>query len=76
VCPRFSVLCCPVQIVALQRADPPSKESYQMSKNRFISYVSQILNRNRTEGLIRINFTLVTEQVEKILICIFRYSTF
>jgi hypothetical protein len=29
---RFSVLCCPVQVVALRRADPPSKESYRMSK--------------------------------------------
>jgi hypothetical protein len=25
----FSVLCCPVQVAALRRADPPSKESYQ-----------------------------------------------
>jgi hypothetical protein len=39
VCPRFFcvvlccvVLCCPVQVEALRRADPPSKESYQMSK--------------------------------------------
>jgi hypothetical protein len=31
VCPRFSVLCCPVQVEALRRADPPAKESYQMS---------------------------------------------
>jgi hypothetical protein len=32
VCPRFSVLCCPVYVEALLRAVPPSKESYQMSK--------------------------------------------
>jgi hypothetical protein len=32
VCPRFSVLCCPVYVEALCRADPPSKESYQMPK--------------------------------------------
>jgi len=32
VCPRFSVLCCPVWVVALRRADPPSKASYQMSR--------------------------------------------
>jgi hypothetical protein len=33
VCPRFSVLCCPVcKVEALRRADPPSKEAYQMSK--------------------------------------------
>jgi hypothetical protein len=33
VCPRFfcDVLSC-VQIEALRRADPPSKESYQVSK--------------------------------------------
>jgi hypothetical protein len=30
-CPRVSVLCCPVSAEALRRADPPSKESYQMS---------------------------------------------
>jgi hypothetical protein len=34
VCPRFSVLCCSVEVEALRRADPPSKESYQLS-NRF-----------------------------------------
>jgi hypothetical protein len=32
VCPRLSVLCCPVQVEALSRSDPPSKESYQLSK--------------------------------------------
>jgi hypothetical protein len=31
VCPRVSVLCCPVSVEALRRADPPAKESYQMS---------------------------------------------
>jgi hypothetical protein len=31
VCPRLSVLCCPVSVEALRRADPPSKESYKMS---------------------------------------------
>jgi hypothetical protein len=30
VCPRV-VLCCPVSVEALRRADPPAKESYQMS---------------------------------------------
>jgi hypothetical protein len=37
MCPRFSVLCSPVYVEALRRADPPSKESYQLS-NRFISF--------------------------------------
>jgi hypothetical protein len=31
VCPRVSVLCCLVLVEALHRADPPAKESYQMS---------------------------------------------
>jgi hypothetical protein len=31
VCPRFSVLCCPVLVEALCWTDPPTKESYQMS---------------------------------------------
>jgi hypothetical protein len=31
VCPRISVLCCPVSVEALRQADPPAKESYQMS---------------------------------------------
>jgi hypothetical protein len=30
VCPRVSVLCCPVSVEALRRTDLPSKESYQM----------------------------------------------
>jgi hypothetical protein len=50
------VLCCPVQVVALRRADPPSKESHQMSKNGFISFGLQILNLKRPEGVIRIYF--------------------
>jgi hypothetical protein len=25
VCPRFSVLCCPVQVLTMQRSDSPSK---------------------------------------------------
>jgi hypothetical protein len=29
VCSRVSVLCCPVSVEALRRADPLSKESYQ-----------------------------------------------
>jgi hypothetical protein len=32
VCPRLSVLYCPVQVETLRRADHPSKESCQMSK--------------------------------------------
>jgi hypothetical protein len=31
VCPRVSVLCCPVAVEAFRRADPPAKEFYQMS---------------------------------------------
>jgi hypothetical protein len=27
VCPRVCVLCCPVSVEALRRADPPAKES-------------------------------------------------
>jgi hypothetical protein len=55
---HFSVLCCPVQVVALWRADPLSKESYRMSKNRFISFRSKILNRKGPEGLIRIYYKI------------------
>jgi hypothetical protein len=32
VCPRVSVLCCPVSVEALCWTDPPTKQSYQMSK--------------------------------------------
>jgi hypothetical protein len=31
VCPHVSVLCCPVLVEALHRADPPAKEAYRMS---------------------------------------------
>jgi hypothetical protein len=31
VCPRSSVLCCPVSVEALRWTDPPPKESYEMS---------------------------------------------
>jgi hypothetical protein len=31
VCLRVSVLCCPVSVETLHRADPLDKESYQMS---------------------------------------------
>jgi hypothetical protein len=31
VCLCVSVLCCPVSVEALRRADPPAKESYQIS---------------------------------------------
>jgi hypothetical protein len=30
VCPCVSVLCYPVSVETLRRADPPAKESYQM----------------------------------------------
>jgi hypothetical protein len=32
MCPRFSVLCCSVQVQAMRWTDPPSKESYQNVK--------------------------------------------
>jgi hypothetical protein len=32
VCPRLSVLCCPVKVEALRGADHSSKVSYQMCK--------------------------------------------
>jgi hypothetical protein len=31
VCLRISVLCCPVSVEALRQANPPAKESYQVS---------------------------------------------
>jgi len=33
MCPRLSVLCRPVDVVALRRVDFPPKESYQLSKH-------------------------------------------
>jgi hypothetical protein len=51
-CLCISVLCCPVYVEALRRADSPSKESYQLSKWFIISEVN--LNWSRTQGLIRI----------------------
>jgi hypothetical protein len=35
VCLHFPVLCCPVLVEALHWANPPFKESYQMSKQIF-----------------------------------------
>jgi hypothetical protein len=37
VCPLFCAGLSGVQVEALRQADPPSKESYQLS-NRFISF--------------------------------------
>jgi hypothetical protein len=31
VCPRVSVLCCPVSVEALRRADPPPRSPTKMS---------------------------------------------
>jgi hypothetical protein len=31
VCPRFSVFCCPVSVVALRRADPRPRSPTKMS---------------------------------------------
>jgi len=44
VCPRFSVLCCPVQVEALRWVDPPCKESYDSQFQEFI------LTRNKPEA--------------------------
>jgi hypothetical protein len=52
---------------------PPSKESYQLSKySRFIIFRSQILNRKRPEGLLRIYFKKYSEDVRLLadFICI------
>jgi hypothetical protein len=48
-----------MDVEALRRADPPSKEFYQMSKNRLISFRSQVLIRKRPDGVIRIYFNLL-----------------
>jgi hypothetical protein len=40
VCPRLSVLCCPVYVEALRRADHSSKESYHVfNSSRNLLYV-------------------------------------
>jgi hypothetical protein len=44
-------LCCPVYVVALYRAGPLSKESYQLSTRFTVSEL--ILNGNRSESQIR-----------------------
>jgi hypothetical protein len=45
-CPHFSVLCCPLQVEALRRADPRPR-SPTKCPNRSISSEVKILNRNR-----------------------------
>jgi hypothetical protein len=47
----FQCLCCPMQIVSLRRADPPSKESYRLSA-RF-TFSELILKGNMPHSLIR-----------------------
>jgi hypothetical protein len=37
----FPCLCCPVLVAALQRADPPFKESYQLSITAFYKLVGR-----------------------------------
>jgi hypothetical protein len=44
-------LCCPVYVAALRRANPPSKESYQLSTRSIFSEL--ILNGNTPESQIR-----------------------
>jgi hypothetical protein len=46
---RFSVLFCLVQLAALRRSDPQSKESHQLSVNFSFKLIS---NGNRQDGLI------------------------
>jgi pyrroloquinoline quinone (PQQ) biosynthesis protein C len=52
--PRLSVLCCPVEVEALRRTDPPSKESYQIPK--WLKNVKVILSQNRSKHLIRTTY--------------------
>jgi hypothetical protein len=56
-CQRFSLLCCPVQV--------------EEKKHRVVSFRSQILNRNRPEGLIQIYI-----QIMKSLVLYFFLTSF
>jgi hypothetical protein len=49
VCLRVSVLCCPVSVEALRRADPPATESYQMSL--YVDREAHYCRPNVREGL-------------------------
>jgi hypothetical protein len=48
-CPRVSVLCFPVSGEALRRADPPSKETYQMSL--YVDREAHLIRPKFREGL-------------------------
>jgi hypothetical protein len=50
VCPRLSMLCYPVYVETLRRADPSSKESYQLFENGSeISHKEAIMKAQRKQ---------------------------
>jgi hypothetical protein len=66
VCLRFPVLCCPVQVEALRRADHPSNESYQLA-HRFTSKNPSTpqgkrgrLSKKETKSFFNIDGALIT----------------
>jgi hypothetical protein len=65
----FSVSHCPVQVQAMQRTDPPSRESYQMSK-RLIMSEKYFWNQNRSRDPTHI--TELRNNMFRLLIIILR----